>query len=339
MSKGERHIDEDILIRFVVGETSSDESAMVEEWVTLSNDNRSQLEQIRKTWTLTSDPVKAEPAEVNVDLAWNKVKSRMVDFKEIEKKIAPKQRSIGYYFVRVAAVLVIGIMVYGIIQYQFSGQNSIQIASKDSTITDNPLPDGTMIALNQNTTIEYQKEFSGKERRVKLEGEAFFDVEPDKEKPFVIQAQDAIITVLGTSFNVKAMKNDEAVEVLVEEGLVELSNPDRSQSTKLKVGEKGIFLKSTNEVKKETEIDVESLYWLNKTLLFRDTELSVVFETLERLYDVNIEVDNSSINTCLLTAKFSNETIEHILEHISIIFELEITNQNQTILLKGNGCP
>jgi hypothetical protein len=60
------------------------------------------------------------------------------------------------------------------------------------------------------------------------------------------------------------------VEVLVEEGLVKLSNPDLSKSEQLHVGEKGIFIKETNEVKKETDIDVESLYWLNKSLLFKE---------------------------------------------------------------------
>ena len=102
---------------------------------------------------------------------------------------------------------------------------------------------------------------------------------------------------------------------------MQLSNPDLSQSTQLRVGEKGIYLKETNEVKQETDIDSESLYWLNKTLLFRDTNLSVVFETLERLYTVKIQIENQSILNCQLTAKFSNESIDHIIDHISTIFE------------------
>ena len=92
-------------------------------------------------------------------------------------------------------------------------------------------------------------------------------------------------------------------------------------------------------LKKETDFDAESLYWLNKTLLFRDTQLSVVFETLERLYDVNIEVDNEQILQCQLTAKFSNESVEHIIEHISTIFELETKQDGKDILITGNGCP
>jgi ferric-dicitrate binding protein FerR (iron transport regulator) len=214
----------------------------------------------------------------------------------------------------------------------------VQLVSADSTINDNQLPDGTLISLNQNSVIEYQKDFSEDERKVKMSGEAFFKVKPDPERPFVIEAQKAIITVLGTSFNVKALNDEAAVEVMVEEGLVELANPDKSESALLRVGEKGIFLRETNEVKKETDIDVESLYWLNKTLLFRDTKLSLVFATLEKLYEVEIKVENRQILNCMLTAKFSNETIDHILDHISVIFELTIEKQAKTITIKGNGC-
>ncbi|MCK5103396.1 MAG: DUF4974 domain-containing protein, partial [Cyclobacteriaceae bacterium] len=96
--------------------------------------------------------------------------------------------------------------------------------------------------------------------------------------------------------------------------------------------------KETNEVKKETDIDSESLYWLNKTLLFRDTNLSIVFETLERLYTIKIQVENQRILNCQLTAKFSNESIDHIIDHISTIFDLEIVKDDKNILINGDGC-
>ena len=106
----------------------------------------------------------------------------------------------------------------------------------------------------------------------------------------------------------------------------------------MRIGEKGIYIKKTNEVKKETDVDVESLYWLNKTLLFRDTNLSVVFETLERLYDIEIQVDNQDILNCKLTAKFSNESIDHIIDHISTIFELKSKKVNRRFTINGDGC-
>lgn len=331
-------MDEELLVRFIIGQTNETESAIVQKWVDRSDENKKVFSDLQKVWSASEDPRKVSPADVNVDDAWSSLKSRMDQYAEIENKHAGKQRSLSFYVVRVAAVFIVGMLIYSIYNYQSQQLDHIQLVSADSTSTGNPLPDGTLISLNQNTVIEYQEEFDDKERRVKLSGEAFFKVQPDSIRPFIIEAQEAIITVLGTSFNVKALQDDAAVEVLVEEGLVELANPDLSQSTQLHIGEKGIFLKESNDVKKETDFDAESLYWLNKTLLFRDTQLSVVFETLERLYDVNIEVDNEQILQCQLTAKFSNETIDNIIDHISTIFELKTEKKANNIFIKGNGC-
>ncbi len=339
MSRDKQHIDEELLIRSIAGEVSDEESSAVLKWVALSDENRSRYEELIKLWAATENPANAAPANVNVDAAWNSVKSRIDQYADIQTRHSVKSRSLVFYLSRVAAVLVMGFLIFALYKYQLSSANTVELASGDTSIIDNQLPDGTVIALNQNTSIEYQKELPGKERKVKLSGEAFFDVMPDKTRPFIIEAQDAIITVLGTSFNVKALEDDAAVEVLVEEGVVELSNPDKSQSATLNIGEKGIYIKETSEVKKETELDPESLYWLNKTLLFRDTELSAVFRTLERLYEVKITLENQSVGKCLLTAKFSNETIDHIIDHISTIFDLEVKKDGKNILISGDGCP
>ncbi len=338
MNRGKQHMEEELLVRFIIGETSERESAMVLEWIDRADENRSQFEKLKKVWSITADLSSPIPAEVDIDQAWIKVKSRIDQYSDIQKKHTASGRSLTFYLTRVAAVFILGIIIFAIYRYQSGQVEQVQLVSADSTITDSPLPDGSLISLNQGTTIEYPEKFSSNERRVKLNGEAFFEVEPDTVRPFIIEAHEAIITVLGTSFNVKALGNEDAVEVLVEEGLVQLSNPDLTQSEKLSVGEKGIYIKETNEVKKETDIDVESLYWLNKTLLFRDTDLSIVFETLERLYNVDIQTENSQILDCQLTAKFSNETIDHIIEHISIIFEFEIEKDANTFLIKGDGC-
>jgi transmembrane sensor len=338
MNRGKQHMDEERLIRFIIGKTDDNETLMIKRWIGHSDENKKRFESLRKIWALTKNPTKVKAADVNVDLAWKGLKTRMDQYAEIEKKHQTKQRSITYFAVRIAAVLILGLMVFSIFRYQSQQLVQVQLASSDSTITNNPLPDGTLISLNQNTVLEYPDEFSENERRVKLSGEAFFEVKKDTAKPFIIEAQNAIITVLGTSFNVKALDEEIAVEVLVEEGVVRLSNPDLTESTELRVGEKGIYIKASNEVKKETDIDAESLYWLNKTLLFRNTNLSMVFETLERLYGNKIKVENPLILNCQLTAKFSNESIDHIIDHISTIFELESTKDGKNILIKGDGC-
>ena len=338
MNLGKQHIDEELVIRYVVGETDGEESAQVEAWIDQSKVNRQSYEQLLKLWSTADPPGKVTPASVDVDTAWKKLRSRIYQYEEIQHKYKVKRRSLSFYVVRAAAIIILGMIVYTTFNYLFQRPDIIQISSNDTTISNNLLPDGTVISLNQQTAIEYQENFTEDERKVKLNGEAYFDVQPDAARPFIVEANEAIITVLGTSFNVKALPSEAAVEVLVAEGSVELANPDRTQATILQIGEKGLFLKETNEVKKETEFDAEALFWLNKTLLFRDTKLSMVFNTLQRLYDVKISVDNDATLNCKLTAKFSNETIENIIDHISTIFNLQITKDGNNFLVRGNGC-
>ena len=331
-------MDEDLLIRFILGEANAAESLQVQQWIDESEENKAEFEKIRKVWSAAKAPQAIEPADVDVDAAWKKMTSRMSDYQVIEEKFEGRARSLSFYLLRVAAVLIVGMIIYAVYNFQSDQLSQVQLSSADSTSTNNELPDGTFISLNQNTTVQYDKKFDEEERRVKLSGEAFFDVESETNRPFVVETQSALITVLGTAFNVKALDEAEAVEVFVEEGLVELANPDRSQFLKLSVGEKGIYIKEANKVMRETEVDAESLYWLNKTLLFRDTELRDVFETLERLYEIAIEVDEESILKCQLTAKFSNESVNTILDHISTIFDFETEINEDRILIKGNGC-
>lgn len=339
MSDSSKHIEEELLVRFITGETNASESEKVSVWIGLSEENERRFNQIRKVWEATEEPAKGPAAAVDVDLAWNSLKSRIAEAQEIEARHQGKSRSLYYYISRIAAVFFIGILLYFVYQYQIAEVKTIELSAADTTSTGNRLPDGTLIALNANTTIEYPEKFDEDRRKVKLQGEAYFDVAPDSSKPFVIEAREATITVLGTAFNVKAHEQDMAVEVLVEEGIVRLANPDNTEHVDLHVGEKGLYIRENQEVKKETDLDPESLYWLNKTLLFRDTKLSTVFETLERLYEVNIRAENDTILNCTLTAKFRNEDVDHIISHIATIYDLQVDRDDDNFLISGNGCP
>ena len=124
-------MDEELLIRFIVGESDDNESVMVREWIDLSDENKAQFEKLRNIWSVAEDPWKIEPADVNVDIAWKNLKSRIDQYSEIEKKYQGKQRSLSFYFVRVAAVFVIGVLIFSIYRYQSQEFNQVQIVSGD----------------------------------------------------------------------------------------------------------------------------------------------------------------------------------------------------------------
>ncbi len=322
----------------------------IEHWLSLADENKALLNELEAAW-LESGKLKVPPVVVDVDAAWNKLSDKMdLADKLSQKPIVHldtergKSSKITLNFIRVAAVVVLAVGLWSIRNALLKPE--LQMFASAENVEEVGLSDGSIVSMNENTTMIVPRQFIGKTREVEMEGEAFFDITPDKEKPFIIRAEDAYIKVLGTSFNVKALDVSPQVEVYVEEGMVLLytieENTGDTASVLLSLGETGLYDKETREVKKVGETDIEVLYWLNKTLIFEETELWRVFEILELTFDVSITLQDSTVNNCRLNAKFLNERIDYILEVISITFGLEVekdeTTDIKTYFIKGEGC-
>ena len=149
---------------------------------------------------------------------------------------------------------------------------------------------------------------------------------------------DAVIEVLGTSFNVRALESENEVTVTVQDGKVMLSDQDDIAYVQLEKNEKGVLNRETGHIEKYISTDESELFWKNRTLIFRDTRLSSVFETLEKLYRVRIKVNSEAIGDCLLSAKFQDQEIQEILTNIAINFNLEVIEKDNACEISGEGC-
>ena len=175
-----------------------------------------------------------------------------------------------------------------------------------------------------------------------IDSNSFFTVEPNKEKPFIIETKAGFIEVLGTSFNVKAYENNE-LEVIVTEGLVKVytvdSETNDTSSILLKTGEKGKISTKFKAPIYVAENIPDEIFWMDYTLIFNDTDLKKVFNLLENYYNIEIEVSDKRIHECRLSTTFSNNSIDDIIEVIVETFELEYTKENKTFTITGDGCP
>lgn len=206
------------------------------------------------------------------------------------------------------------------------------------------LSDGSKVFLNAGSSISFPRTFDNSIREVTLEGEAFFEVTPNPQQPFVVRTGEVVTRVLGTSFNVMAF-DDNDISITVATGRVQvfqylertgfLSEPseyivlDPSQQATYQDHR---FLVSKVDVKK-------SIAWRDNTLRFDETPMSVVAATLERWYDVKIAFDNADIVNCRINGKFKDQRLEEVLKSIRYMYniEYEIRNPNQ-IILYGKGC-
>jgi ferric-dicitrate binding protein FerR (iron transport regulator) len=106
----------------------------------------------------------------------------------------------------------------------------------------------------------------------------------------------------------------------------------------LERNEKGILNRETGHIEKYEKAKGNEMFWKSRTLMFRDTELSAVFITLERLYEKKITIKNDKILSCVLTGKFEDMDLEEILDKIAISFNLTVLKNNDTFEISGDGC-
>jgi len=318
----------EVIARKLAGEASVEEL----QWLSAlcaSDDNIAALEkQMESAWAYTANVKYISNIDVNAEWA------------HFQKSIqTTKTRSLlSYSWVLKIAASVIVIFSALLGYFTFQNTRNIEIAA----LTSNQffeLPDGSVINLQKGSTLEYSKSF-GKQliREVKLNGTAFFKIKRDTAHPFVINANEAEVKVLGTSFYLSTAPETDNVEVIVIEGKVKLYKRNvEAVGVILEKGEKGIFEKSKNTIIKSSENDVNLLAWHTGKLVYQGERLEKVVQDLSRVYSKPIII-SEAIKNCRLTATFENESLDSIIRILKETFQLKITESNGRMLLDGSAC-
>ena len=148
------------------------------------------------------------------------------------------------------------------------------------------LSDGTRVWLNSETSIQYPVAFGAKERRVFVQGEAYFEVAKDAKKPFTVQFMSSSVTVLGTSFNIRAYPEQKRSQTTLAEGSVRIYSPGSSML--LKPGEQAEVSALSGEMVKQ-EVEVKNFTsWKDGRFVFEQQPLEDIMRTLERWYDIRV---------------------------------------------------
>ncbi|MDN5203601.1 FecR domain-containing protein [Fulvivirgaceae bacterium BMA10] len=194
------------------------------------------------------------------------------------------------------------------------------------------LPDGSKVHLNAETTIQYPSDFSGKERKINLSGEAFFSVKRDTKRPFIVNSGDVSTTVLGTSFNVSAFTGNNTY-VTVESGKVKVANEENNSEIILTKGEQAIYDKSMNAMDKMVVNIGAYTDWRNGFLHFNETTLKQAIEQMEKWYDVTIECDEQTLLERNIRGVYQNESLHEVLEDMQFMFELKYEFVNDSLIM------
>lgn len=196
------------------------------------------------------------------------------------------------------------------------------------------LGDGTKVWVNSESKLRFPTQFVNNKRIVFLEGEAYFDVAPNKDKPFIVKTPDLDINVRGTAFNVKTYDSDNLCETTLEEGLVEITKDGNSDRVLLEPGKKATYSKSDKTIYIE-KVDTK-LYtsWRTGKYVFSSERLESLIITINRWYNVDVHCDDADVLNYKFTGVISEDrSIEHIMELIHLTAKVNYNFEGDTIFI------
>lgn len=324
MSTNEYDID-DLIGKHLAGEASAVETQQVEQWCAQSPENQQYFEHLQFIFQKAS--LSPDTSTYNEDLAWRKVKA------QINK--SPKQNIYPWPLLRIAAGVIL-ISVLGVWGYQqfLSPVERTQLASA-ATVVQDSLPDGTKVALNKQTALSVTYNTKKKQGRIKLKGEAKFEIKHQADKELIVETDEVLIRDIGTIFNVKAYPESNTIEVSVQEGEVQFYT-QQYEGIYIQAGDKGIYNKQSKTFIKE-QADTNVLSYATKLFVFEETDLRSVVEQLNAIYEKKISI-GKNLESCRVTVNFQNEEIETIAEILAETLNLRIRATTDEIMLEGEGC-
>lgn len=298
----------------------------MQEWMVQHEANRRYYEQLKEVWDASKHL--ALISSVDENKAWEKFRARI---KSGETAI-PVHKKKDRNWLKIAASIILIATIASVTYLFINRQPAVEelIVQTGSNVLTDTLPDGSVITLNKESSLLYPSSFSGKERVVTLKGEAFFDVSPDKEKPFIVHVNDIDVRVVGTSFNIKS-KNDKT-EVIVESGIVRVTSAGKT--VELKAGERVRLDNAGTEMVKEQTTDKLYNYYRSREFVCDDTPLWKLVEVLNEAYEANIVIGREELKNLRITSPFYNESLDRVLDVISMTLNIRVVRSSDKIILE-----
>jgi ferric-dicitrate binding protein FerR (iron transport regulator) len=332
---------DELLIKFLLNETSEEEGMTVQAWLEADPSNRAYFGQFKKIWK--AGKKLAVSSTVDEEQAWLKFKERAsknaADNKALntadhEAPSADANETIvrslrpNFSWLKIAAILV---MTGGIwMAYSLFGPDRYKDLIAENQVLIEQLPDGSELTLNKNSEISYVRNFK-KNRHVKLsKGDVFFNVAHDKAHPFVIDINKVSVTVVGTSFNIKRL-NDQT-EIIVETGIVRVEL--NGEKIELHKGEKILIGRPDAKLIKEKNTDQLYNYYRSNLFIANNTPLQKLVDVINEAYGSEISINDPSLAAETMTTTFKvTDGLEASLKVIMGTMDVKTTRNGNKILL------
>ena len=321
-------MSDDLLVKYLLGEATAPESRQVEAWIAAGPGNLRYFEHFKLIWDSSREL--AAKSTANEENAWQRFQQRVnTGNPSSQGRVRSLNRWLSTWQVAAMLIATAGIitMIYFFAGNAGTGTPVVLAATNTSQV--DTLPDGSVITLNKHSSLSYAGAYNKEKRTVELQGEAFFKVTPNKDKPFVVEVNGITVTVTGTSFNIKT--NGKTTEVIVETGSVQVSNS--RQTIALTPKEKVVVAPSDAVLAKENVTDQLYSYYRDKVFVCDNTPLWKLVQVLNEAYDAHIVIESKEKRQLPLTATYEG-SLDNILDIVAQTLDLTVTNDNSRIILK-----
>ncbi len=291
-----------------------------------------ELGQMEKTWKWYDRHFtgsKNDPSH-----AWNRLRNRLDQDGLLEEKEPGRDQVFVSVSRRWAAaillIIALGVpaLYFGVLNPNKEESPLSHYAEKGVKTVD--LPDGSRVYLNEGSGLTCPMDFN-QNRNIQLEGEAFFEVMSDPVNPFTVRSGKVVVSVLGTSFNVKKAGSADDVEVFVTSGRVRVGRRDSPKYMTLEKGDMAMI--GNGGIEKKPAIDPNYISWKTKEFKFVDTQLTEVLDELEESYHVQIFAEEYLTADLRITTSYREQSIDAILETIATAFGLTVDYGDEAFFL------
>lgn len=284
------------------------------QWVNNSADNRAEYDEVLKVLSYYDSLEDMKKVNVDKDLQIVKKKLRKQDVR----------KSLMFYFQRIAAILIIPLLIYSIwtVGPSNNKNNKTSLLKTSETSfgvrTQIELSDGTKVWMNSGSKLIYPDEFSGNVREVQLIGEAYFQVQSDKEHPFYVDLNGCKVKATGTKFNISNYPEDKEITTYLEHGNISLLSTETEKSAQLvqlKENEIVIYQKTDKQYQITKADGKKYIGWIDGALIFKNDSTRDVAARLGRWFNAEIIFDEEVLKSdYVFTATFKRESLEEALK-------------------------
>lgn len=319
----------------LLGSLSDGEAMLLSDWMNADELNVTEAENIRKVWIWSQSKVSGFEPDVEGALA--KLKDRI----SAEEKQQPVRKVLFLSLVKYAAAALLLFSVGFFAYQQFNNERNAAWEIAETTakeVKELTLSDGSRITLNQHSYLSYPEQLGEQKRVVKLDGEAFFNIQRDESRPFTIELDHGAVKVLGTTFNIWVNPDKQTTTISVATGKVAFIPKGSEQQFVLAANEKLIYNQRSQSYKKITMNTPNDWSWMTHQLVFQDTRLDAVIPAIEKHFGIQFQLANPDLAKCRnLTASFKDASKTDIFAAMNLSVGINIKKKSDTHYIAYGG--